>query len=127
MMYNEAPVKFNDVKNSISKVQEKLVYQKLSLDESEGKDSQALIKLDESSNQHMQTLKKFNFESFQYWSDISERSYVDRKLEMDKQFRLRSENQSAINNLISENLTVISDKINKNGSDCQTKEEQLTN
>jgi len=92
MMYNEAPVKFNDVKNSISKVQEKLVYQKLSLDESEGKDSQALIKLDESSNQHMQTLKKFNFESFQYWSDISERSYVDRKLEMDKQFRLRSEN-----------------------------------
>lgn len=46
---------------------------------------------------------------------------------MDKQFRLRSENQSAVNNLIVENLTVISDKINKNSSDCQTKEEQLTN
>lgn len=91
-LVSEAPVKFNDVKNTLSKMQEKLAYAKIHYDESEERESARLNKVGESCSEQLQNLHKDNFESLQMLSDMAEKCYVDKKLEMDKQFRLRSEN-----------------------------------
>jgi len=74
ILCTDAPEKFNDVKNNLTKIQEKLAYEKIHQDESFESETQRLTKLEDSCSEQLNNLHKQNIESYQKFSDIAEKS-----------------------------------------------------